>query len=678
MVNGDTVTSVTLTCAGAAGTATVAGSPYTIVPSAPAGTGLGNYTINYQNGSLTVSPAALDITANSTNKTYGQTVTLAGTAFTVGAGDLVNGDTVTSVTLTCGATAATATVTGSPYSIVPNAPLGTGLSNYTIHYHNGLLTVSPAALEITANSSSKTYGKTLTFAGTEFTTGAGELVNGDTVTSVTLTCAGAAAAAAVGSYPIVPSAAVCTGLGNYAISYHNGSLTVAWAASATPATVLGKTTNLSVLGAGEGVAAKLSYTWALTGTLPAAVRFSVNGSNAAKNTTATFGEAGTYNFTVTIKDAGVLAATSSVSVTVDQTLTAIKVSPSTASLSTGLTQQFSGTGIDQFGFALATQKQPVFAWSKTAGTINAGGLLTAPNSSVSNGTVTASSGAVKGTATFTVTTIQPPTNVATTYVVNAVQVTWTRSANASAYEVYRSTCNNSGTATKINPSDVTGASYNDKSAVAGTTYWYWIRAMGTSRLLSSASAGASAIGGFPCTAYVAKVEGLPNNYPNAYQWGVSYRQGGVSHLPYLQQNGFTKESAPTVGAVIVFQPNAGHGVNTTNGHVGVVHAVVPVTSSAGVVTGWKVTVRGANQGLGSLPGNSYITDAGCPNVSDIVFTIGKSETLISYWVSSTAGSGAAAHDAAMMAVLADSSADTADTGSQKRLSASDLWLFDEV
>ena len=51
----------------------------------------------------------------------------------------------------------------------------------------------------------KTYGDLVTFAGTEFTPAG--LVNGDVVTSVTLTSAGAAAAAAVGTYPIVPSAA---------------------------------------------------------------------------------------------------------------------------------------------------------------------------------------------------------------------------------------------------------------------------------------------------------------------------------------------------------------------------------------------------------------------------------------------------------------------------------------
>ena len=85
-------------------------------------------------------------------------------------------------------------------------------------------TVNKATLTITANSTSKTYGNTVTFAGTEFSTSG--LVGSDSVASVTLTSAGGAASAAVASYPIVPSAAVGSGLGNYTISYLNGSLTV--------------------------------------------------------------------------------------------------------------------------------------------------------------------------------------------------------------------------------------------------------------------------------------------------------------------------------------------------------------------------------------------------------------------------------------------------------------------
>src|SRR5439155_949221 len=132
LVNGDTVGSVTLTSAGAAASATVTGSPYTITPSAAVGSGLANYTISYHDGHLTVIPKALAITANDRSKTYGDTVSFAGSEFSSDLGDLVNGDTVGSVTLTSAGAAASATVTGSPYTITPSAAVGSGLANYTI------------------------------------------------------------------------------------------------------------------------------------------------------------------------------------------------------------------------------------------------------------------------------------------------------------------------------------------------------------------------------------------------------------------------------------------------------------------------------------------------------------------------------------------------------------------
>ena len=151
-----------------------------------------------------------------------------------------------------------------------------------------------------------------------------------------------------------------------------------------------------MLGADAAGESTLTYTWATTGTPPAAVTFSVNGSNAAKNTTATFSKAGNYSFQVTITDAGGLTATSSVNVTVNQTLTAIASSPRSINLEVGAKQQFTATAEDQFGAALATQ--PSFNWTATAGTISASGLLTAPNTAVASATVTASSGGVNGSA----------------------------------------------------------------------------------------------------------------------------------------------------------------------------------------------------------------------------------------------------------------------------------------
>src|SRR6185295_6142382 len=121
-INGDTLTDVTLTSAGAVVTATVGGSPYAITPSAAVGSGLTNYMISYSNGMLTVDPKLARVTANSTNKTYGDTVSFAGTEFTTNG--FINGDTVANVTLASAGAAATATVGGSPYAITPSAAVG--------------------------------------------------------------------------------------------------------------------------------------------------------------------------------------------------------------------------------------------------------------------------------------------------------------------------------------------------------------------------------------------------------------------------------------------------------------------------------------------------------------------------------------------------------------------------
>jgi hypothetical protein len=239
--NAETIGSVTLSCLGTGSTATVAGSPYSIVPSAATnGTFLPtNYIISYTNGTLTVNPAALIITALNTNKAYGQTVNFAGNEFT--ATGLLNSDSATSVSLISRGTPATASVAGSPYAIVPSGALGSGLGNYIISYVDGVLTVSPTSLIITANNQSKTYGQTVTFAGTEFT--ATGLLNGDSATSVSLTSGGAAPTSGVAGspYAIIPGSVVGSGLDNYAIGYVNGSLTVHAAALTITANSTNKT-----------------------------------------------------------------------------------------------------------------------------------------------------------------------------------------------------------------------------------------------------------------------------------------------------------------------------------------------------------------------------------------------------------------------------------------------------
>ena len=168
--------------------------------------------------------------------------------------------------------------------------------------------------------------------------------------------------------------------------------TVATAASAAPSTVTAKTAALSAVGADDAGEPSLSYSWAAIGTPPAAVGFSVNATNAAQNTVATFTAAGAYNIAVTITNVAGLTATSTVTVTVNQTLTAVNVQA--APLAADGTIAMSAVGSDQFGNVMTTQ--PQFAWSVVGGgAIPAAGVFAAPYTSGS-ATITAASGPVSG------------------------------------------------------------------------------------------------------------------------------------------------------------------------------------------------------------------------------------------------------------------------------------------
>src|SRR5208282_2494875 len=208
LLNGDSVSSASLSSLGAVATAAVSGSPYSIVITNAVGNGLTNYTINYVNGLLTVGPAQLGVTANNTNRVYGAT----NPVLTVSYNGFVNGDGLNVVSgsplLTTGA------VTNSPVGnyVITNSPGSLVATNYVVSLTNGVLTVNAAGLTLTASNQAKVYGQTLTFAGTEF--GASGLVNGDSVSSASLSSLGAVATAA-GS-----------GLTNYTINYVNGLLTV--------------------------------------------------------------------------------------------------------------------------------------------------------------------------------------------------------------------------------------------------------------------------------------------------------------------------------------------------------------------------------------------------------------------------------------------------------------------
>ena len=138
--NGDTITGVTETSTGAPASATV--GTYPIVPSAATGTGLSNYTISYVNGTLTVNPAPLTITANNASKIYGAPLPLLGVSYS----GFVNGDTAANLTAPPTlATTATASshVQAGGYQV---AASGASDPDYAITYQPGTLSITPAPL----------------------------------------------------------------------------------------------------------------------------------------------------------------------------------------------------------------------------------------------------------------------------------------------------------------------------------------------------------------------------------------------------------------------------------------------------------------------------------------------------------------------------------------------------
>jgi subtilisin-like proprotein convertase family protein len=214
-VNGDTAASLTtpVSLATPATAASPVGS-YSITASGAAGS---NYTIVYVNNSLTVTRASLTITANSQSKVYGAALP----ALTAGYSGFVNGDTAASLTtpVTLATTATAASPVGS-YSITASGAAG---SNYTIVYVNSSITVTRASLTITANNLTKMYGAALP----ALTASYSGFVNGDTTASLTIPVSLATTATAsspIGTYPITAAGATSP---NYAISFVNGTLTVA-------------------------------------------------------------------------------------------------------------------------------------------------------------------------------------------------------------------------------------------------------------------------------------------------------------------------------------------------------------------------------------------------------------------------------------------------------------------
>lgn len=195
-----------------------------------------NYSVLLVNGVLTITPAPLNLAADNRTRIYGAT----NPVFTGTVTGIQNGDAI-SISYT------TVADTNSPigsYDIVPGAA-GPALTNYSVMASNGVLTVTPAGLSVTANNVTRVYGVT----NPPLTGVIVGIQNNEAISASYGTSANAASP--VGTYPIVPSLFGST-LGNYSIVTNNGVLTV------TPATLTVKADDKS-RGYGQTNSLTVSY-----------------------------------------------------------------------------------------------------------------------------------------------------------------------------------------------------------------------------------------------------------------------------------------------------------------------------------------------------------------------------------------------------------------------------------
>jgi len=172
------------------------------------------YDISYANGALTITPAPLTITADDKSKVYGD----ANPALTATYTGLVNDETSAVVS---GLNISTAATTGSNVGTYTITAADGTAANYIISFVNGILTITPAPLTITADDKSKVYGDanpalTATYTG---------LVNDETsavVSGLNISTA-ATTGSNVGTYTITAADGTAA---NYIISFVNGILTI--------------------------------------------------------------------------------------------------------------------------------------------------------------------------------------------------------------------------------------------------------------------------------------------------------------------------------------------------------------------------------------------------------------------------------------------------------------------
>jgi Bacterial Ig-like domain (group 2)/Abnormal spindle-like microcephaly-assoc'd, ASPM-SPD-2-Hydin len=371
--NKTTVASVSkgLATAVAAGSATisaaVSGVTGTTVVTVPAAT-LVSIAVSPANAAIakakTQQYAAVGTYSDGTTKTITTAVTWSATA----------NATITTAGLATGSAVGTSTITATSGSISGS----TGL------------TITPPALSsitLSPTTASITTGATQQFVATgKYADGSSQTITSglswSSTAAATIDGNGMATGMAAGTATV--TAASGTIKATASLTVKAPTLVSIAVSPATASIIKGQTQQYTAVG---------TYSNGTTQTLTSVTWSATTGATIASSGLATGSAAGTSTITAT---SGTIKGTASLTVTT-VTLVSIAVSPATASIPKGQTQQYSAVGTYSDG---STQTLTA-SWSATTGaTIASNGLATA--SAVGTSTITATSGSIKGTASLTV------------------------------------------------------------------------------------------------------------------------------------------------------------------------------------------------------------------------------------------------------------------------------------
>jgi len=190
-----------------------------------------NYVISYVSsnlGTISTRSITISVTAGQT-KVYGD-ANPGSYTYSVTSGSLANGDTFTgTISRASGESAGTYAVGKGTLTIVEGST--NKEVNYAVTFVGADFEITKRPITLLANDRSKIYGETLGLGTTEFALTSGTLAAGgtETVTSVTLTSAGAINTAPAGTYSVTASNATGSGgflESNYDVTYSTGTLTV--------------------------------------------------------------------------------------------------------------------------------------------------------------------------------------------------------------------------------------------------------------------------------------------------------------------------------------------------------------------------------------------------------------------------------------------------------------------